>query len=396
MQVQTEQKGISMFSQNDVLQYVEEEGVKFIRLAYYDLFGIQRNVSIMPVQLKKAFEKGITIDGAQIFGNSTDGEDLVIKPDASTMILLPWRSMENGVIHMVCDLYHIDGRKYKPDTRTLLKCALDQAHDLDLNLLMASKFEFYLFELDEKGKRTNIPFDQGSYMDVAPLDSGENIRREICLLLEEMGLDPHKSFHQLGPGQNEIDFHFSEPLDAADEASLFKWIVRTTANSNGLYADFSPNPLQGEPGSAMHVQIRFLPECIDKQSAFIAGLLNYLPDVQLFLCPSAASYTRLAYPTAPQRFNFSDRIRNVMVRIPPLSHDVLEVRLPDAQANPYLTFALVLFAGMEGIRQELKIENIPAKKAAANLEEARILADQSVFVEHYIDPAILQAYKTRG
>lgn len=146
----------------------------------------------------------------------------------------------------------------------------------------------------------------------------------------------------------------------------------------------------------MHVQIRFLPESIDKQSAFIAGLLNYLPDVQLFLCPSAASYTRLAYPTAPQRFNFSDRIRNVMVRIPPLSHDVLEVRLPDAQANPYLTFALVLFAGMEGIRQELKIENIPAKKAAANLEEARILADQSVFVEHYIDPAILQAYKTRG
>lgn len=385
-----------MFSQNDVLQYVEEEGVKFIRLAYYDLFGVQRNVSIMPVQLKKAFEKGITIDGSQAFGNSTNGEDLVIKPDASTMILLPWRSMENGVIHMVCDLYHIDGRKYKPDPRTLLKNALDQAHTLDLDLLMASKFEFYLFERDEKGKRTKIPFDEGSYMDVAPLDGGENIRREICLLLEEMGLDPHKSFHQLGPGQNEIDFHFSEPLDAADEASLFKWIVRTTANSNGLYADFSPNPLQNQPGSAMHVQIRFLGDSLYKQGAFIAGLLRYLPDVQLFLCPSAESYTRLAYATAPKRFNFSDRIRNVMVRIPPLSHDVLEVRLPDAQANPYLTFALVLFAGMEGLRQNLKIEDVPIQKVAASRLEAQILADQSAFVEHFIDPAVIQAYKTRG
>ncbi len=384
-------------TKNDILQYVEDEGVKFIRLAFYTPFGVQKNVSIMPSQLCRAFEKGVAIDATQVFGlgaKQDHGTDLIIKPDPSTMIYLPWRSLENGVIHMVCDLYYPDGTLFQADTRTFLKETLKQLYRYGLDVLMAAKIEFYLFEKDAQGNLTKKPFDQGGYMDVAPLDQGENIRREICLLLEEMGLDPHKSYHQSGPGQNEIDFHFSEPLLAADEASLFKWIVRTTANSNGLHADFSPNPLKDQPGSAMHVQVRFL-EGLEHQNAFIAGLLKYLPDLQLFMCSNPNSYARFTHFNAPMRFDASDTVRNVMIRIPPLAKDVLEVRLPDSNSNPYLVFALILLAGLQGIEENLSWDDGPKedfRKVAQSLKEAKDLALESAFVKKHVDPQILETY----
>ncbi|MBF0580321.1 glutamine synthetase [Erysipelotrichaceae bacterium RD49] len=381
-----------MTTREDVLNYVEDEGVKFIRLGFYDLFGKQRNISIMPRQLNRAFEKGVAIDASQVFPNCThEGTDLIIKPDPSTMVLLPWRSMENGVIHMVCDLYTIDGQPFEADTRRLLKQVL---HDVDvagLDLLMAAKNEFYLFERDENGLPTKKPFDHGGYMDVAPLDQGENIRREICMILEEMGLDPHKSYHQSGPGQNEIDFHFSDPLQAADEASLFKWVVRTTANANGLYADFSAKPLEDEAGSSMHVQVRFV-EGLEKKEAFIAGLLKYLPEMQLFMCSSPMSVKRLASWNAPSFFDVSDTKRNVMVRIPPLAKDVIEVRLPDSLSNPYLNFTLVLIAGLQGIQENLDLPEGEPLAVAASLKEAKDLARNSKLLADSIHEDILNAY----
>lgn len=380
-------------TKEDVLQYVDEESVKFIRLAFYNLFGVQKNVSIMPGQLGRAFERGVAIDALQVFDPlQAPSGDLIIKPDPSTMIYLPWRSLENGVIHMVCDLFYPDGTPFEADTRSLLKRVLEKLYRYGLDVLMAAKIEFYLFEKDENGNLTKKPFDQGGYMDVAPLDKGENIRREICLLLEEMGLDPHKSYHQSGPGQNEIDFHFSEPLLAADEASIFKWVVRTCANSNGLYADFSPNPLKDAPGSAMHVQVRFL-EGLEKQDAFIGGLLKYLPELQLFMCHDQSSYERFKHHNAPSHFNASSTSRNVMVRIPPLAKDVLEVRLPDSNCNPYLVFALILLAGMKGIEENLSWDpNQEALPVASSLQEAHELASQSSFVLENLDESILKTY----
>lgn len=381
-----------MTNKYDVLQYVEDEGIKFIRLAFYDLFGVQKNVSVMPRQLGRAFEKGVALDASQIFGDcALEGEDLILRPDPSTMMLLPWRSMENGVIHMVCDLYTPNGEPFQSETRYLLRQVLSRLNTCGLDLLMAAKIEFYLFERDENGNPTDRPFDHGTYMDVAPKDQGENIRREICLLLEEMGFDPHKSLHQSGPGQNEIDFHFSEPLQAADEASIFKWVVRTTAASNGLYADFSPNPIDGRPGSAMHVQVRFL-EGQDREEAFVAGLLRYLPEVQLFMCNSPRSYRRFEHLHAPHVFDASDRKRNVMVRIPPLAKDVLEVRLPDSLSNPYLVFALVLLAGMKGIEENLRYEQCEALPVARSLKEAKDLARQSEFVREYLPDDLIETY----
>lgn len=384
-----------MTSKEEVLQFVEEEGVQFIRLAFYDLFGVQKNVSIMPRQLNRAFEKGVAIDASQLFGGCSLGnQDLIIKPDPSTMMILPWRSMESGVIHMVCDLYTLDGQPFLADTRRLLKRVLERVDAYGLDLLMAAKIEFYLFERDENGKPTQIPFDQGGYLDVAPKDQGENMRREICLLLEEMGFDPHKSLHQAGPGQNEVDFHFSEPLQAADEASIFKWVVRTTAATNGLYADFSPKPLDGQPGSAMHVQVRFL-EGKNKLDSFIAGLIRYLPDVQLFMCNSARSHLRFKHIHAPKVFDASNQFRNVMVRIPPLARDVLEVRLPDSLSNPYLVFALVLMAGLKGVEEGLPgvINNEEDRRlVAASLSEAKEIAAESEFVEECLHPDIIDTY----
>lgn len=356
-----------MNSQDDVLNYVEEERVKFIRLACFDLHGLQKNVSVMPGQLGRVFEKGITIDGSKIFNHcALQVDDLILRPDPTTMTPLPWRSMENGVIHMIGDLFRPDGTPFEGDMRALLKNEVRALAADGIDVLMASKFQFYLFERDENGRPTRTPFDNGGYMDVAPADGGENIRREICLILEEMGFDPHKSYHQEGPGQNEIDFHFSDPLSAADEASLFRWVVKTAAASNGLYADFSPCPLENQPGSALHIQVRFLEDDGSAQEAFLAGLLRYLPDLQVFFNPVSQSYRRLAHPSSPKKADYSATRRNVMVRRPPLAADVLEVRLADSQANPYLTFAMVLKCGRRGIE-----EGLSWNEPAAKLESGR-------------------------
>lgn len=385
-----------MMTKEDVLQYVEEEGVKFIRLAFFDLFGVQKNISIMPIALRRAFEKGITIDASQVFpSGALEQSDLILHPDPSTMINLPWRSMENGVIHMICDLYTPQGEPFLPDPRKMLKNAIGRAQKAGLDVLMAAKFQFYLFERDEKGRPTSTPFDQGGYMDVAPKDCGENIRREICLILEEMGFDPHKSFHQQGPGQNEIDFHFSDPMAAADEASIFKWVVETCAANNGLYADFSPSPLPGQPGSAMHVQIRFLNSSKEDQEFFLAGLLENLPALQLLFCPGKTSHNRLEHPSSPSEAGWSGTNRNVMVRIPPLARDVLEVRLADSNANPYLVFALILECGLQGMENALSLDAISAHQPLAlplSFEQAKEKLLQASALKTCLHPDVVAAY----
>lgn len=387
-------------TKEEVMETVEREDVKFIRLAYFDVRGVQHNVSIMPNRLLRAFEKGIAVDCACVPGFGEEEEsDLYLVPDPETMTFLPWRSAENGVIHMVCDLYRPDGRLFEQDSRQILKKAIEHAWETDLDLMMAAKFEFYLFKLDENGLPTKIPFDQGGYMDVAPLDKGENVRRAICLTLDEMGLDPHKSFHQEGPGQNEIDFHFNEPLQAADEASIFKWVVRTTASSTGLYGDFSPKPLKDEPGSGLHIQIQLhgVPEEI--RDCFIAGILKYGREATLFFSPSRESYERLGRDRAPGSASWSRKTRNVMVRIPGRSADTVELRTADCLANPYLAFALMIEAGIRGIRESLLLpaawemdRGASSLRLPRTLEQARELARQSDFVREVLPDEIIDWY----
>ena len=271
-----------MYTENEVLDFIEEEDVKFIRLAFFDISGKQKNISIMPSELPRAFKEGISFDASAILGfESPDKSDLFLQPDPSTLAILPWRPTSGKVVRMFCNIKNPDGSPYKKDYRNLLKNAIKKAKDeFGIEIYIGAEVEFYLFKLNEKGEPTKEPFDQAGYMDIAPDDKGENIRREICFTLEQMGIIPEASHHEEGPGQNEIDFHYSDALTAADNTATFKWIVRTKAASNGLFADFSPKPLADKPGSGMHINISYkslrTEDKVDYLPYMLGGILNHI------------------------------------------------------------------------------------------------------------------------
>lgn len=387
-----------MYSKEEVLHLVEEEDVKFIRLTYFDVFGNQKNVSILPNRLRTAFHKGIAIDSTAVAGFYNDNHtDLFLKPDPSTFTLMPWRSLDGNVVFMICDIFYPDGQLYPLDSRYLLKKAIRKVRARGLEPEMACKFEFYLFLLDENGQPTSIPFDQAGYMDVAPMDKGENIRRDICMTLDEMGLQPLKSYHQEGPGQNEIDFHFSDALRAADEASIFKWVVRTSAGLNGLWADFSPRPLDNQPGCGMHIQLRFFDFDPLIQEHFAAGILKYVRESSLLLNPSEGSYRRFGKFKAPEKTDWSRDQRFVLLRFPALNPETIEVRSADALSNPYLAFTLILEAGLKGIEENLLLGDLKEPELLPpSFKEACILAKESEFLHEVFPDHILEAYMGGG
>ncbi len=300
------------YSKEEVLQYVAEEDVKFIRLAFCDVYGVQKNISVMPHELKRAFEYGIAIDASAIEGFEDEvHSDLFLHPDPSTLTVLPWRPEHGRVVRMFCNISYPDGTPYTNDTRSLLVKAVEEAKSLGYTFYFGAEMEFYLFRLNEYGKPTKEPYDNAKYMDIAPDDKGENVRREICLTLEQMGISPESSHHEEGPGQNEIDFRYSDALSAADNAVTFKSVVKTVAARNGLYADFSPKPLENCAGNGLHINMSVRDksgkELID---ALIPALLEKTGEITLFLNPVADSYKRLGNNKAPAYTN-SRRYRRI-------------------------------------------------------------------------------------
>ena len=345
------------YSKEEVMQYVQEEDVKFIRLAFCDVFGKQKNISIMPEELPRAFEYGIAFDASAIagFGDETRC-DLLLHPDPETLMLLPWRPEHGKVVRMFSSISYPDGTPFECDTRSLLKKAVEDAQKAGYTFAFGAEQEFYLFELDEKNKPTKIPYDDAGYMDLAPEDRGENIRREICLTLEQMGIRPESSHHEEGPGQNEIDFRYSDPLTAADNAITFNAIVRTVAAQNGLCADFSPKPLEIAPGNGFHINMSLRPlNDNDTFRGMIAGILKNVRSMTAFLNPAEESYQRLGKNKAPGYISWSAEHRSQLVRIPAAVGEFrrAELRSPDPYANPYLAFALMIYAGLDGIQNQL-------------------------------------------
>ena len=231
------------YTPREIMEFVEQEDVKFIRLAFCNVYGKQHNVAIMPGELSRAFTYGIAIDASAIEGFGGEvRSDLLLRPDPSTLIQLPWRPEHGKVVRMFCDIFYPDGRPFERDTRSILKKAVSEAAERGIEFSFGAEMEFYLFKLDEYGKATTLPHDQASYMDIAPDDKGEHIRREICLMLEQMGIQPESSHHESGPGQNEIVFKYHDALETADNLITFKSVVKTAANRNGLHASFMPSP----------------------------------------------------------------------------------------------------------------------------------------------------------
>ena len=354
------------YTPEEVMQYIQEEDVKFIRLAFCDVRGCQKNISIMPHELERAFQYGIAIDGAAIAGFGDEvHSDLFLHPDPATITVLPWRPEHGRVVRMFCSVTHLDGTPFVHDTRRILKQAIADAARAGYTFFFGSELEFYLFRLDEQGEPTNLPYDRAGYMDVAPEDKCENVRREICLTLEQMGILPESSHHEEGPGQNEVDFRYSDALNAADNAVTFRTVVKTIAARNGLYADFSPKPLQEAPGSGFHINISVKSGEEFVMQRAMGGILKHIVDMTLFLNPTDRSYQRLGSNRAPKYISWSSDNRSQLIRVPAAEGEYrrFELRSPDCTANPYLAFALLIWAGLDGI-----LNNIPLpEKSNVNL-----------------------------
>lgn len=383
----------------DVIEFCEEQDVRFIRLSYFDIYGIQKNVSVLPSELKRAFTEGISFDASAIDGFLDEvHSDLFLYPDPNTMSILPWRSMDGSVIRMYCDIKYPDGTPFERDVRYILKKAVNKAKEMRISVNFGSEFEFYLFKQDENGENTYIPLDQAGYMDIAPLDKGENVRREICLTLSEMGIDPEVSHHEMGHGQNEIDFRYSSALQAADNAATFKWVVQAIANMQGLVADFSPKPINDQPGNGMHINMS-VENHEELMMPFMAGILNRIEEMTLFLNPIKDSYKRLGKDKAPQYISWSYQNRNQLIRIPAThSTSRIELRSPDCSCNIYLAYALLICAGLEGI--EKKLETIPCTDVATNdlkrlpqdLKEAKRKASESEWLRNILGKDVVDIY----
>ena len=398
------------YSKEEVLQYVREEDVKFIRLAFCDVFGKQKNISIMPEELPRAFENGIAFDASAIagFGDETRC-DLLLHPDPETLMLLPWRPEHGKVVRMFTGISYPDGTPFECDTRSLLKKAVEDAKKAGYTFAFGAEQEFYLFELDEKNKPTKIPYDEAGYMDLAPEDRGENIRREICLTLEQMGIRPESSHHEEGPGQNEIDFRYSDPLTAADNTMTFQTVVKTIARRNGVFVDFSPKPLENEPGNGFHINMSVKPSDSSENLCYmIAGVLDKVVEMTAFLNPTEDSYKRFGMDKAPGYVSWSSENRSQLVRIPAAVGEYrrAELRSPDPMANPYLAFTLMIYAALNGLENKLDLPeaaNINLYKADAetlakfkrlpsSLSDACKVAAASEFIKKHIPTAILDIY----
>lgn len=399
-----------VYTREEVLAYVREEDVKFIRLTFCDIFGVPKNISVLAGELDSAFERGITFDGSAIPGfGGGDCPDLLLFPDPATLTVLPWRPSHGRVVRMYCDIRRPDGSPFEMDCRRLLKNAVSEAAMAGLTCEFGSENEFYLFKTDERGSRIREPLDRAGYMDIAPEDAGENARREICLTLEEMGIRPVASHHEEGPGQNEIDFRCGDPLTAADNSVTFKTVVRTVAAGNGLWADFDPKPLPDWPGNGMHISVSpSLAGGEDCFASFLAGLLRRVREMTLFLNPLSASYERLGGYKAPKYVSWKHDDRCQLIRIPacPGGGRRMELRSPDPAANPYIAYALVLKAGLEGVKEKLspppelvkdvlktphallsELETLPG-----DICEAAELAKNSAFIKNCLPESLMEAY----
>ncbi|HAJ96487.1 MAG TPA: glutamine synthetase [Ruminococcus sp.] len=398
------------FTPKELLNFVTENDVKFIRLTFCDMQGNMKNIAIMPDELPRAFSHGILLDAA---GFSDCYQDLLLVPDSSTLSVLPWRPKSGRVVRFFCSIMNLDGTHYAGEIRYALQSYIKELHKQGYSCEFGTKSEFYLFDCDQEGKPTRVPHDNAGYLDVAPLDKCENTRREICLSLEEMGLNPTRSAHKYGPAQNEIDFRCAEPVTAADNMVHYKTVVKTIAAQNGLYASFMPMPLKGNYGSALTIIMSIkkdgknIFELEDGKiseigQSFIAGVLEHMPELTVFLNPIINSYRRLNHAKAPNHINWSFDNRNPLLRVPAQVgvHPRIEIRSADCCCNPYISFRLLLCAGMDGIKNnlvlsdalELTAERKNFAELPENLDSAYMTARGSKFIEENLPPEIYRNF----
>ncbi|PWA13318.1 type I glutamate--ammonia ligase [Pueribacillus theae] len=373
----------SIYNRENILQLMEKENVKFIRLQFTDLLGTIKNVEIPRDQIHKALDNKMMFDGSSIEGFvRVEESDMYLYPDLDTWVIFPWTSEKGKVARLICDVYKTDGTPFEGDPRGILKKTLKRMESLGFTEFnIGPEPEFFLFKMDANGEPTLDVNDKGGYFDLAPTDLGENCRRDIVLELEDMGFEIEASHHENAPGQHEIDFKYADALTTCDNIQTFKLVVKTIARKHGLHATFMPKPLFGVAGSGMHANMSLFK--YDKNAfydekeelglsevarQFIAGILKNARAFTAVTNPTVNSYKRLVPGyEAPSYIAWSVKNRSPLVRVPS-SRGIstrIEVRSVDPSANPYLAMALLLASGLDGIENHL----IPPASTDFNIYE---------------------------
>jgi glutamine synthetase len=419
--------------EQDVINEIETENVDFLRLQFTDILGTVKNVSVPATQAEKAFTEGIYFDGSSIDGFVRIQEsDMRLDPDPSTFAILPWRnggSDGGAAARLICDVVDTStGEPFSGDPRGVLKNAIARANDMGYEVNMAPEPEFFLFEEDEDGRATTKTNDAGGYFDLAPKDLASDVRRDIIYGLESMGFDIEASHHEVAEGQHEINFTYDDALSTADNVATFRSVVRAIAAEHDLHATFMPKPIPRINGSGMHTHISLFEDgenafhdeddefdLSDEAHSFIAGILEHAPALAAVTNPTVNSYKRLVPGyEAPVYVAWSDRNRSALIRkpaarIPAASR--IEARFPDPSCNPYLAFAALLHAGLDGIERDLdcpdpvreniyefdeeKREEYGIDTLPANLGEAidALEADETVYgaLGEHVGPKFVEA-----
>ena len=373
------------YTREEILQMVEEEDVEFIRLQFTDMFGAIKNIAVTARELPRALDNRCMINGEQVAGMDMEkGSDLYLSPILDTFAILPWRPQQGKVARMICDLYFPDGTPYKNSPRYILENVAGKAQEEGYTCYIDPECEFFLFHTDDNGNPTTVTHEQAGYLDISPLDLGENARRDMVLTLEDMGMEVESSHHEAAPAQHEIDFRYGEIRKIADCITTFKMAVRIVAKRHGLHATFMPKPKAEANGSGMHIQFSLIKngenvfECADRPGElseeayyFIGGLLAHSKEMALITNPLVNSYKRLVPGyDAPTELTWTENNQNSLVRIPVTRGEGIrvELRSPDASANPYVVLAVCLAAGLDGIKNKItptKSSNLAAQDQQA-------------------------------
>ncbi|UCD15498.1 MAG: glutamine synthetase [Candidatus Omnitrophota bacterium] len=369
-------------TRKDVLKIAKEKDVKFVRLWFADITGQMKGFSITRQELEDALEDGMGFDGSSIKGFARiDESDMIAMPDPTTFIILPYHEKEKAVAGMLCDILNPDRTPYQGDSRYILKKVLGKAKEEGLTFYIGPELEFFIFK-DEKS--TQI-LDEGGYFDITTLDAGNEVRREIILTLEQMGIQVEYSHHEVAPSQHEIDLRYTDAITMADIVMLYRMVVKEVAQKHGLYATFMPKPVFGVNGSGMHTHQSlfdgksniFFDEndkyhLSDKGKAYIAGILRHAREITLVCNQWVNSYKRLVPGyEAPVYICWGSRNRSALVRVPMYKPGKekatrVEFRSPDPACNPYLAFACMLAAGLKGINQNYSLGQ-PLERDVYNL-----------------------------
>ena len=405
------------YTREEILQMVEEEDVEFIRLQFTDMFGAIKNIAVTARELPRALDNRCMINGEQVAGMDMEkGSDLYLSPILDTFAILPWRPQQGKVARMICDLYFPDGTPYKNSPRYILENVAGKAQEEGYTCYIDPECEFFLFHTDDNGNPTTVTHEQAGYLDISPLDLGENARRDMVLTLEDMGMEVESSHHEAAPAQHEIDFRYGEIRKIADCITTFKMAVRIVAKRHGLHATFMPKPKAEANGSGMHIQFSLIKngenvfECADRPGElseeayyFIGGLLAHSKEMALITNPLVNSYKRLVPgDDAPTELTWTENNQNSLVRIPVTRGEGIrvELRSPDASANPYVVLAVCLAAGLDGIKNKItptKSSNLAAQDQQAEhlpetLKEAIDYFESSSWVKEVLGEEFCRQY----